>query len=52
MIIEETENTYAWEVSSDGDYLYLGNDGLCVCREQAAQLIAVLREWIDGEEIE
>lgn len=52
MIIEETENTYSWEVSSDGDYLYLGNDGLCVCREQVAQLIAVLQKWVDGGAVE
>lgn len=52
MIIEETEDTYEWEASSDGDYLYLGDDGLCVCRKQATQLIEVLSKWINGEDIE
>ena len=62
MIIDETKNFYELQVShSFGDYPIImltsfreGDDvnSIGICKHQAAQLIEVLRRWVNGEEIE
>lgn len=55
MIIEETEAKYAIEVyepSCGGLGLAQGADLLLIDKKQAVQLIAELRRWVDGGEIE
>ena len=45
-------NDVLYQEKSGHMKLFQEKDFLCIDKRQAAQLVAVLQKWIDGEEIE